>query len=106
MVPRLPGTSRAEPPPLTAAEFAPLPPPIECAPLPAPVAQRLASGEGMLVALEGFQKFSQLAWCQTQAAQRQARQQQQQQRQQRQQEDDAVEGASPRRQQVRWLHVC
>ena len=69
LLPRLPGDgddrlapTRGEPP-LLATDFAAPPPPIPCQPLAPEVQQRLAAGQGMLVALDGFKKHSQLAWC-------------------------------------------
>lgn len=83
MLPRLPGfaqtpTAEAEPP-LRASDFAPRPLPLECKPLPAEVQQRLASGEGLLVALAAYSRHSQLAWCQQQVEQEQQRAEREQQ---------------------------
>lgn len=54
-------------PPLSASDFAPRPPPLECKPLPAEVQRRLACGEGLLAALAAYPRHSQLAWWQQQA---------------------------------------
>ncbi len=65
-LPRLPGGLEPLPPaepPLTEEEFAPRPPPLPYKPLPPDVAAKLAAGQGMQAALEGWRRKSQLGWC-------------------------------------------
>ncbi|PRW56140.1 zinc finger domain containing [Chlorella sorokiniana] len=65
-LPRLPGGLVPQPPaepPLTHEEFAPRPPPLPTKPLPPEFVAKMVAGRGMEVALEGWRKKSQLAWC-------------------------------------------
>jgi hypothetical protein len=68
-------TLAAREPCLLPDDFAERPPPLACDPLPPAVAERLAVGEGLTVALESHRQYSELAWCLGQLAQQQQLQQ-------------------------------